>query len=164
MKVRVSTRLDCAPDAAWEAVQTTALLEHVARPILRLAPCYGRSFPERWEEGLEVTVALRLFGVLPAGRHTIRIRTLDPGRRVIETSESGGMVPVWNHRIEVARVDSGDAVYTDDVDVRAGWRTPLVWLFAHFFYRHRQRRWRRLASQLATRTSTRSTPAGKTDS
>ena len=38
----------------------------------------------------------------------------------------------------------GRTRYTDSVEVRAGLLTPLVWAFATAFYRHRQRRWRRL--------------------
>jgi hypothetical protein len=34
--------------------------------------------------------------------------------------------------------------YRDVVYVEAGWLTPAIWLYASLFYRHRQRRWRRL--------------------
>ena len=150
MKERVSTGLACGADVAWEAVETTALFEHVASPVLTFT-AVGGALPERWTEGFEATLSLSLFGVLPVGRHTIRIRRLDPVARVLETSESGAVAPIWNHRIEIASGDTGDAIYTDEVDVRAGWRTPLVWLFAEAFYRYRQSRWRRLAPRLAAR-------------
>lgn len=38
--------------------------------------------------------------------------------------------------------------YTDEVEIRAGRLTPLVWLFGHLFFRYRQMRWRTLAPVL----------------
>ncbi|MBE7004664.1 MAG: hypothetical protein E7425_10385 [Ruminococcaceae bacterium] len=31
--------------------------------------------------------------------------------------------------------------YTDRVEIRAGWITPFIWLWANAFYAHRQRKW-----------------------
>jgi hypothetical protein len=42
--------------------------------------------------------------------------------------------------------NAAGVVYRDRVEVRAGVLTPFIWVFAQIFYRHRQRRWRRLAA------------------
>lgn len=161
MKVRVSTRLRCAPDAAWEAVQTTALLERVAWPLLHFVAVGPGPLPERWVEGKSSTVSMFVFGVVPIGHHTIRIVRLDPGRRVLETRESGRLAPVWNHRIEVAGDGPGRAIYSDEVEIHAGWRTPGVWLLARLFYRYHQWRWRRLAPALRARAAGRAAAAAR---
>ncbi|MFO7859839.1 MAG: hypothetical protein R6U41_01320 [Desulfosalsimonas sp.] len=38
----------------------------------------------------------------------------------------------------------GTVHYTDKIEISAGLLSPLIWLFAHVFYRHRQRRWKLL--------------------
>jgi hypothetical protein len=54
----------------------------------------------------------------------------------------------WRHRITVDGEGWGSTRYMDEIEVRAGALTPLVWLYANLFYRYRQMRWRRLARKL----------------
>jgi hypothetical protein len=56
----------------------------------------------------------------------------------------GDLPRKWDHRITLVPQPGGGTLYTDRVEVGAGVLTPFVWLFAGMFYRHRQRRWRRL--------------------
>jgi hypothetical protein len=49
---------------------------------------------------------------------------------------------VWNHNISFREVGPGKVSYADEIEIQAGWLTPAIWLFAHLFYRHRQRRWK----------------------
>src|SRR5207302_1640781 len=42
----------------------------------------------------------------------------------------------------------GQTLYSDEILIETGWVTAFVWLFAQWFYRHRQRRWRRVARRL----------------
>ena len=62
----------------------------------------------------------------------------------------------WDHLITIAPDGPSRTRYRDTVDIEAGLLTPFVWLFAQFFYRHRQRRWRALAQ-----TGFRALPAEK---
>ena len=82
------------------------------------------------------------FGLVPAWKHSITFQKIDDSKRVLFTKEGGGLVPVWNHLIQVTPEQNGTCRYTDDVDVKAGVLTLLVWLFANIFYRYRQLRWR----------------------
>ena len=41
----------------------------------------------------------------------------------------------------------GRTRYTDQVEIRAGWKTPFVWLWANAFYAHRQKKWIRLLKE-----------------
>jgi hypothetical protein len=50
----------------------------------------------------------------------------------------------WDHWIAIEPERRGTR-YTDTVHIDAGLLTPLIVAFARIFYRHRQRRWRRLA-------------------
>ena len=86
-----------------------------------------------------------LFGIIPFGIHTIRIVGLDP--EGISSQESNRHVPVWNHDILLVPVGENHTEYTDRVEIRAGWKTIFIWLWAKAFYAHRQRRWIRLLKE-----------------
>jgi len=46
----------------------------------------------------------------------------------------------------------GKVSYTDEIEIQAGWLTPVIWLFAHIFYRHRQRRWKVMMKEISCAT------------
>lgn len=144
VRVFVESVLPATAESVWAALQRTETLQRVAAPVLHFRPAEPGGLPARWSEGCEATLRLFLFGVLPLGRHTIRIAMVDQVRGEIHTRETGLMTPVWNHTIRIAPLGAQATRYSDEVEIRAGLRTPLVWLFARFFYRHRQRRWREL--------------------
>ncbi|MBN2003783.1 MAG: hypothetical protein JXA21_10535 [Anaerolineae bacterium] len=54
------------------------------------------------------------------------------------------MVRVWNHTIRFHPLGTEQLRYTDAIEIEAGLLTVFVWAFAHLFYRHRQRRWKKL--------------------
>jgi len=150
MFIILSTNLDCPPEKAWNEVKTADLLRRIAAPILEFRPEAGTVLPERWVPGGPDTfrVSLRLLGILPMGRHEIRVRYIDEERREIYTNERGSMTPVWNHRITMRPSEDGKTIYTDELEIKAGWRTPFVWIFTQIFFHHRQRRWRCIARSL----------------
>jgi len=85
------------------------------------------------------------FGLFPIGEQTIGIEyPLEDGRRrILRDNGHGALIKQWDHWIFV-EPDGEGTRYTDRVDVDAGLLTPFVSAFARIFYRHRQRRWRRL--------------------
>jgi ligand-binding SRPBCC domain-containing protein len=143
--VRVSTELALSPDLTFETVKKPDTLAYITRGLLGFRPL--NEIPADWGEGLVVRIRLYFFHVVPAWRHEIEIVRLDEAARVIETQERGGPVRNWNHRISVAPSANGTR-YSDEIEIRAGPLTPLVWLYAQLFYRYRQHRWRKLARTL----------------
>lgn len=144
-RVELTTYLPCSPDEAWQRVQTSALLHHIAAPMLRFVPA-GEPFPERWLPGSYRTGMLA-FGVLPMGEQTIGIEIppADGERRVLRDNGHGQLIRRWDHWIFIEPEGEGTR-YTDRVDIDAGLLTPFVALFARVFYGHRQKRWRALAA------------------
>lgn len=63
---------------------------------------------------------------------------------LIESRESGALAPVWNHTIRFHSLEDGKLHYIDEIEIQAGLLTGVIWAFAHLFYRHRQRRWKKL--------------------
>lgn len=94
-----------------------------------------------WKVGSTSTYHFKLLGVIPFGTHTIRIERFNVDG--IQSREYNELVPVWNHKI-VLRDKGKQTEYTDEVEIRAGWKTPFIWIWANAFYAHRQRRWIRL--------------------
>jgi hypothetical protein len=147
MIARVSTVLDASPPAAWEAVKRLDTFRYVTRGVLGYRAPDGT--PDDLREGMVVRGRLYFFHVLPAWSHEIRVVRVDEDAREILTSENGGPVKNWGHLILVEPgPQPGRCRYTDEIDIRAGVLTPLVWAYAHVFYRYRQARWRRLARTL----------------
>jgi hypothetical protein len=152
MIIALSTRIAAAPDAVWTLVQRPDLLRHIAWPIIRFAPELGNSWPTQFIESEPVPARLFLFGVIPLGVQWIVPSLHQPPhgdwpKRLRDNGHSR-LIKRWDHWIILEPDGEGGTRYRDKVDVDAGLLTPIVGLFAHLFYRHRQRRWRNLAKQL----------------
>jgi len=154
MRVYVECVLPYPPEKVWHDLQRPALLRDLSRPIVHFYPAGGAPFPEHWLEGTTQTFNVHLFGTLPLGAHTIFVERIDPEARTIQTRESGGQVRRWDHKLRVRPAGDGRTLYSDEITIEAGWLTGLVWLYAQALYRHRQRRWRRIARRLAAAPGT----------
>jgi hypothetical protein len=141
-------------------VQTTALLHEVARPLVTIRWIGPEPFPDRWHGGDVFHCRSYLFGLIPLGTRTVIIADVDPASQVIETFEWDPLVDSWQHRLMVSPADGGGTAYTDVVEIKAGLLTPLVWLFARWFYRHRHKRWRAVAQRLLAEARQANPPRG----
>lgn len=144
--VELSTTLDCTPEEAWNRVRTSALLMHVAAPLIRFVPAGGKPFPAIWTPG-EYRAWMWLFGVLPIGWQAVVISepAAEGATRFIRDNGYGPLIRRWDHWITITPGEGGTTHYTDRVHIEAGLLTPLIVAFARLFYAHRQRRWRALA-------------------
>jgi hypothetical protein len=143
MRVHVQSEFQASADRVWRKVQTVGLLMSVMRPLVRIAVTTD-GYPERWTPGKELCGRLYLFVWLPLGPHAIGIESVDDTRMQIMTREHGLLAPSWDHLIAVRSTPAGETIYSDTIDIRAGLLTPMLWLFANVFYRHRHCRWKRL--------------------
>lgn len=119
-------------------LQKPETLQTIAKPYAAFEPV-GTAAPV-WTVGSKSAYRFRLFGVIPFGTHTIYIVRFDPPEGV-SSREGNEHVPMWNHDIAMIPLDGNRAKYTDRVEIRAGRKTPFVWLRANAFYAHRQRKW-----------------------
>jgi hypothetical protein len=145
--VEHSTRLKAPADVIWGAVKTPAVFRRVTRGLLRMAVIQDRD--DQWHEGETVVGWVFLFGAVPFSRHHLHVERIDETSRVLSSREYGGLIRVWNHDINVTPVDESSCLYRDHIEIRAGLFTPVVVLYAHWFYLMRQRRWRVLAKELS---------------
>lgn len=152
MFVMLSTELDAPADAVWREVCRPRLLRYVSAPFQTFDAVEPPEWPEVWRGGT-YHVRLRLLGVVPLGEQAIVLAfpavpaTPGPERYELHDQGHGRLAHTWDHLITVQARPDGRTTYRDRVEVRAGLLTPLVWLFAQAFHRHRQRRWRTLVRQ-----------------
>ena len=126
MKVSVSSTFSAPAEQVWSLVKKSSTLVYVTRGMLGFS---GEStFPENWQQGHSLSTRLCFFGWLPGWQHRITFVTLDDKQRVLSTAEGGGLISVWNHQIRVTENRTMNVThYIDEVDIRAGLMTPLVW-------------------------------------
>lgn len=153
--------LDAPAALVWDAVRTPQAFRTVTRGVLRFPAIAGRA--DEWREGEQVVGLTWLFGVVPFNRHHLTVTRIDHERRTLTSDEHGGLIRSWVHDIVVEPLDEQRCRYTDRVVIDAGWATLPVTAYAWWFYRIRQRRWRRLARTLAGREMTRSCDARPPD-
>ena len=144
--VERSTRLGASADAVWAAVKTPAAFRTVTCGLLVMPVIGGRA--DEWREGETGVGWVFLFGVVPFSRHHLQIAAIDESTRTLSSREHGGLLRSWNHDIVVTPIDDAQCAYRDRVQIDAGILTPLVAVYAQWFYRMRQRRWRALAQGL----------------
>lgn len=147
MLARISTQFACTESELWNKLERPESLRFVASPLLAFKPIEPASLGGEWEVGRDYPLKLYLLGLIPLGRHTIRLVKIDRDQNIISSRERGLLARVWNHEISFREIQPGSVTYTDEIDIRAGWLTPLIWLFAQLFYRHRQRRWKVLLQE-----------------
>ena len=148
MRVFVESVLSCDADRAWAAVQTSALLLEVASPLVTIRPLPGETLPQRWSESTTLRFRSYLLCLIPMGTRTIFFERIDPEQREIQSREHDPLIRRWDHLVRVKPIGPAQCTYSDEIEIEAGLLTPLVWLFAQVFYRHRQRRWQAVAKRL----------------
>lgn len=86
--------------------------------------------------------------ILPVGRHTINVVKMDKTSREIDTKEYDNTVVIWNHYIKMEEISQQVTRYTDTVDLYAGCLTSIAAWWTLKFYKHRQRKWQKIAKSL----------------
>lgn len=141
MRVTVSSVLPAPIEDCWGLLQHTSTLLFVAEGVMTYDN--AATLPDTWEVGQTVNLRPRLWGK-SQGDHFVRVVTVDHDNHTIVTNEHGGPITVWNHTMHLVEIRPDVCRYTDTIEIEAGWQTPIVWLFAQYFYRHRHARWQQL--------------------
>ena len=84
MKLRVSTVLNNTRSRIFEELKLTNSLREVSRPLLFFESADGSPIPLKWQIGENYRLKLKLFGLIPIGRHSICIKKFDTEEYVVE--------------------------------------------------------------------------------
>lgn len=143
-EITVTSILPAPVDEVRARLGKSETLVHVSRGLLSFRPLDPPALPEDWVPG-RYRVALRLFGLIPAGTQVIGIELPGPEDDWVVRDNGGGtLFPVWDHTIRAVPETPDATRYSDHVRFRARLPGPLARAFVRIFYTYRQRRWRGL--------------------
>lgn len=139
MIAKISTKLNCTDVQLWSEIIKPQTLQYIAAPLLYFIPINNDEPFNEWIVGKTYKFKIFLLKYIPLGRHDITITVIDKKTNRIETKESGFLSPTWNHSIWFNNTGNG-LEYTDQIEIKAGLITFLIWIFAQIFYRNRHRK------------------------
>jgi hypothetical protein len=143
----------CSARVAWNAVQTSALLAEISYPLVTFSAVDPDPLPAHWTEAATVRLVSSLFGWIPLGERTLFFEQVSPNTMTIQTRERDPLIQRWDHRIQIHPMGEGLCRYSDAVAIDAGLLTVPIYLFAQLFFRHRHRKWRRVAQRLQSQSA-----------
>lgn len=146
MIARIDTYLPASAEKVWRILLRRDTFLHITRGMLGFRG--SDAWPEMFREGTVIHTRLLFFHVIPGWKHTLRVVRVDQDALALDSEEGGGILKQWNHRIRLEPRTDDRCRYTDEIDIEAGLLTPLIWAWAHVFYRYRQHRWRKLVRAL----------------
>jgi ligand-binding SRPBCC domain-containing protein len=138
--VKIETTFSTPVDRVWSLLTKFDTLSFITRPMASFKPLGKVS---DWRKGSDYSFRLRIFGI-PMGVHEIRIVKMGRSEYTIVSHEHNRFVKTWNHTIKLEPLDDSTTGYTDIIEINAGKMTNLVVAFARIFYKHRQKRWKKL--------------------
>jgi len=144
MKATIATIMQAESNKMWEELQKISSLMYVAAPVIIFKFQDGCRLPASWEIGREYQLKIFAFHIVPFGKHYIVVKSINAKNKEIFTNESGSLTKTWNHFVRVETLDKKRLKYTDEIEIKAGMLTVFIWMFAQVFYRHRQRKWKKL--------------------
>lgn len=120
----------------WDCATSYAALHHVCAPLLTFegAPVTGHL-----QQGDDLSVRVRLFGRLPPQDYRMTLLEVDPDGMRFVSDERGAGVDRWRHSLHVVETPDG-ARLVEEIEIEAGWLTPLFVRWARVLYRHRHPR------------------------
>lgn len=143
-KLVLSSVFPASAEVVFTKLQDISTLQIIAKPLMRFKAVEDTDASLVPEKDRTYRFYLKIFNVIPFGIHTIHVIEFDPQTKRIYTHESNPSVSIWNHRITLEPLDPYSVRYTDEVEIYAGWKTSLIYLWSRLFYSHRQKKWRRL--------------------
>ncbi|MDO5078160.1 hypothetical protein EII38_03710 [Streptococcus minor] len=139
---KLTTYFDTPPDKVSKLVKNVATLYFVSSPLLIFRPVKGQELSHQWTNGT-YWFHLYLFGFIPLGKQAIVISfPKSPVFQILDDGHSQ-FIKQWRHMITIKKEGQG-TLYEDQLQISAGAFTYLVIVFAQLFYKHRQRRWKKL--------------------
>jgi hypothetical protein len=150
MLVKVKSVFDCDSEDLFREIKKTNSLIYVAKPLVRFVQLPEHPLPELWEEGKYV-VKMYILSFIPFGKQWIVI-SIDNNKLNMTDNGYSKLIKKWDHTISLKNVGNNKTLYADTIDINAGGLTIFVVLFAHVFYRWRQKRWNKLIQNKFTYT------------
>jgi len=155
MIIQRTIRLAVPVETAWKTLQKPSHLARISSPVtgVSISPA-----DREWRVNKTYHLNIRMFSFLPWGLQEVCFTRIDPQTFRMETSEKGGPIKFWRHEMQLQPESESGCLYTDRIELEAGFLTLPLGLFARFLYGHRQRKWQRLSRKRSAGISPESLP------
>lgn len=134
--IRLMHYYNTAPQKLWALAIDFAALAKVNEGRISFA-----GLPQgQCETGQSLDIKVKLFGKMPAEAYHIDILECDHTQMLMRSSEQTNGIKKWNHTMQVIAVGDG-ACLSDEIEIDAGFMTPIIALWAKYMYgaRHKPR-------------------------
>lgn len=146
MKAKIQSTFDCSLQTFSRNAVKSVVHSYICKPLFKFIPHKGVTLPKIFTKG-EYAVKMYLFGFIPMGNHYIKpeeIIVTDEEFKVRDNGR-GSIAKTWDHWFYASKVEGENKIiYADEVTIKAGLFTPIVYAIAVVFYSWRQRRWKKL--------------------
>ncbi len=145
MIAKIQSKFNLHIDDAWDLLIKRVTFLFITKGAVGFKN--SNTWPDEFYTGLEISTRLIFFHILPGWKHFLHIVDVDKSQHRLISKERGGFIKTWNHDITLEKNSKKECTYTDTIQIKAGCLSPVVWLYAHIFYRYRQYRWKILIRQ-----------------
>ena len=145
-KITVTSSFVSSTENIWNRLLNVSTLIEICKPKMTFKSYDGKTL-KKWELQRSYLFKLFVYGFVPLGQHEIVLKRIDRESNVILSNEHNKIVRVWNHLIKLESVETEKTIYTDEVELYAGIFTYFVALWSISFYKHRQKKWRKIVEK-----------------
>ena len=147
IKIIISSTLNNSAEKIWTKLLNIETLVEICKPMATFKSKLNDK-EMKWEINKEYIFKLFIYGFLPFGDHKIILKKLDKENKIILSNEYNKIVKIWNHLIIMENIGENEIKYTDEVEIYAGILTLFTAIWAKLFYKHRQKKWKRISMLL----------------
>ncbi|KGM49407.1 SRPBCC family protein [Pseudooceanicola atlanticus] len=133
-KVHVVSEYACTPDQLWAVTKDLDALRKMNARMVRME---GLPSGDMYA-GQDIQITTSLFGRTKPQVYRIVVTELSDETREFRSTEHGNGVKSWKHHGRVERAPKGSRL-VDDIEIDAGWMTPLVVAWANILYKARHK-------------------------
>ncbi|OJI94218.1 polyketide cyclase/dehydrase/lipid transport protein [Planktotalea frisia] len=132
--VRLSHIYEHTPRDVWRVATDLECLQEAVRGLLSF-----EGMPKGViHQGQVVDVKVSMFGILPAQPYRMELIEFDDAEMRFKSNEVGMGVEHWQHSLRIVPHAQGAELH-DEIEIEAGWRTPLIAVWARFMYKRRHK-------------------------
>jgi len=147
IKIIISSTLYNSAEKIWNKLLNIETLIEICKPMATFKSKLNEK-EMKWEINKGYIFKLFIYGFIPFGDHKIILKKLDKENKIILSNEYNKIVKIWNHLIIMENLGENEIKYTDEVEIYAGIFTLFTAIWAKLFYKHRQKKWKRISMLL----------------
>ena len=146
IRITISSILDNSSEKIWNKLLDVETLIYICEPLATFKTKEKNLI--KWELNKEYVFKLFIYRFIPFGNHKIILEKIDENSKIIISKEHNSIVKIWNHKIRMEDKGENCIKYTDEVELYAGVFTSFVAIWGIIFYKHRQKKWKKIAKML----------------